>query len=500
MKLDRRDFLKLGAAASAPVFIAGCDASPAWNLLARQFESQPEFFEVPPDPEINLPVHVLNRLGYGSRPGDLDHVRQLGVENYIDEQLSPETIDDTACDLRARRFESLHASAGDIFEYRRRVVEDELFRHTLLRAVYSRRQLFESMVNFWTDHFNISIGKDDCAWLKTVDDREVIRVHALGNFRHLLRASALSPAMLVYLDGRDNRKTRGKEGPNENYARELLELHTLGVHGGYSQQDVMEVARCLTGWTINNKWFRGRVEFRKGRHDQGAKRVLGREIPAGRGEKDLDLLLDIVLGHPATAKFLSTKLCRRFVADQPPAGLVENVANAFRQSDYDIKTALRMLLTSDEFRNARGTRLKRPFRYVVSALRALDADTDGGRRIAKWLQRMGHAPFNYPTPDGYPDEPTPWLGTLLWRWNFALELAGNRIGGSQVSLKKLAKRVSRSEEAEDAVAPLAAHLLGRRPNDEERAAVHEVLEAVPGEAAGPTAVALVLASPGFQRY
>ncbi len=499
MNVDRRDLLKIGAVAGTGL-MAGCDASPAWNYLARQFEGQPETVAVPTEPELDLPAHVLNRLGYGWRPGDLDRVRTLGVDEYLDEQLAPESINDTACDLRARRFESIHASAGDIFEYRKGVVERELFRHTLLRAVYSRRQLFESMVNFWTDHFNISIGKSECAWLKTVDDREVIRAHALGNFRDLLRASALSPAMLVYLDGKDNKKAEGDEGPNENYARELLELHTLGVYGGYTQQDVMEAARCLTGWTINKNWFRGRVEFRKGRHDDGAKQVLGVEIPAGQGKEDIDRLLDIVVAHPSTARYLATKLCRRFVADEPSPELVESVANRFREAEYEIKPTLRTLFASDEFRKARGTRLKRPFRFVATALRATDADTDGGERLYNWLQRMGNAPFNYPTPDGYPDEPSPWLGTLLWRWNFALELTGNRIGGTKIDLQQLARRISTSDHLDKLAGKVTAYLLGRRPADVELAALGDTLRDVSGRLKGPTAAAMVLASPGFQRY
>lgn len=498
-RFHRRSVLRFGAASGA-LLVAGCSDSPAWNLLARRFESRPDRIAIPTETELGLPAHYLNRLGYGWRPGDVDQVRAMGVDAYLDEQLAPETINDTACDLRANRFESLHMSAGDVFEFRRQVVEQELFRHTILRAVYSRRQLFESMVNFWTDHFNIGIGKSDCAWFKTIDDREVIRLHALGNFRDLLRASALSPAMLVYLDGKDNQRGAGAKGPNENYARELLELHTLGVHGGYTQRDVMEAARCLTGWTVNSQWFRGRVEFRKGRHDDRPKRVLGVDIPAGLGERDLDRLLDIVVGHPATAANLARKLCRRFVADEPPSALVERVARQFRASHYEIKPALRVLLTSDEFRQARASRLKRPFRFVASALRVLDADTDGGEPLYQWLQRMGHAPFNYPTPDGYPDEPAPWLGTLLWRWNFALQLAGDQIKGTSSDLAGLARRTAADDSPDAAAAPIVAYLLGRRTAPIEQAALSDALRRVPAALEKSTAVALALASPGFQRY
>lgn len=481
--MKRRDLLKGGALAGGAALLAGCDASPAWNLLARGWEGGHPSPAVPQEGTIDLAVHVLNRCAYGPRPGDLDELRRLGVDGWIDRQLAPEGIDDLACDLRARRFETLHLGAGDLMEFKKPVVERELSRATILRAVYSRRQLFEVMVGFWTDHFNVAMGKRECAWFKTADDRDVVRRHALGSFREMLRASALSPAMLVYLDGRSNRKADGAVRANENYARELLELHTLGVHGGYTQRDVMEAARCLTGWIVREKWNRGRVQFVPGRHDDGEKRVLGRTIPAGQGEKDLDLLLDIAVTHPATAKHIAWKLCRRFVSDDPPAGLVERAAAAFRESGYEIKPMLRAVLASEEFRAARGVRLKRPFHFVVSALRGLDADTDAGDPVRKWLHRMGQAPFQHPTPDGYPEEPGPWLGTLLWRWNFAIDLAGGRMKGTRADLAGLEPRLGGG---------LAAHLLGRIPTEAESRA----LEGLTPEAR----VAALVSSPGFQRF
>jgi uncharacterized protein (DUF1800 family) len=484
--VNRRDLLKAGAVAGGAAAIAGCDSSRAWNLLARQLEGRPETVELPADPTIDLATHVLNRCGFGPRPGDREAVRAAGVDAWIERQLDPASIDDTACAVRARRFETLHASAGDMFEFKRHVVEQELQRVTILRATYSRRQLFEAMVHFWTDHFNIAIGKAECAWLKTVDDRDVVRRHALGRFRDLLRASALSPAMLVYLDGDGNRRREGGEAPNENYARELLELHTLGVRGGYTQQDVMEAARCLTGWRVQRGWGRGRVAFEPGVHDDGAKKVLGVEIPARQGERDLDLLLDIVARHPSTARHLAWKLARRFVADDPPKELVERVAGAFRASEGAIAPVLRALFSSEAFRDSRGTRLKRPFHYVVSALRALDADTDGGRGVQEWLERMGQPPFHHPTPDGYPEEPAPWLGTLLWRWNFAVAVATGRVAGTRAAVDDLVVRANGR-------AGLAAHVLGRAASTAEFDAIREM----PSDA---MAAALVVASPGFQRF
>ena len=424
------------------------------------------------------------------RPGDYTRVQALGATEpealaaFLDEQLAPDKIEDDWCAQQVRRFETLDESAGDLFEYQEKLLLNEMMRASVLRAALSERQLYEVMVQFWTDHFNIDPSKGDCKWLKTADDREVIRKHALGKFPDLLRASALSPAMLWYLDGRVNRSHDPSEKPNENYARELMELHTLGVHGGYTQRDVMEVARCLTGWTVRSKelFYKGRVEFRKDLHDDGAKVVLGQTIRAGLGAADLDRVLDLVAFHPSTARYLATKLCRRFIEDDAPAAAIDTVARAFTQSRGDIKDTLRALFGTAEFRDTRGTKFKRPFHFVASALRSTDADTDVAPAVIEYLMRMGHAPFNYPTPDGYPEEASPWMGTLLWRWNFAVALGSNQIKGTSVNLPAL-KKTFGGELA------LMAHFLGRAPTQEERAAYHE-------SGAG---LALLLGSPGFQR-
>jgi uncharacterized protein (DUF1800 family) len=310
--------------------------------------------------------------------------------------------------------------------------------------------------------------------------------------------------MLIYLDGHDNKVEQPGDRPNENYARELLELHTLGVHGGYTQHDVMEVARCLSGWTYVNRPFRfdlrgmrsesgrwrgpfafhgARVAFDPSRHDDGAKRVLGQVIPAGGGADDLDRVLDIVCAHPATSRHVATRLCRRFVADPAPAEAVETVAVAFRDSAGDIRATLRALFGSTAFRQSRGTLVKRPLRYVVSALRATDARTACSPELLEALARMGHAPFQYPTPDGYPIEAQPWLGTLLWRWNFALGLQHGQLHRTSLDAGALQKRLGGLDG-------LAAHLLGRRPSALER----DVL------AGADDALALLLASPAFQRH
>lgn len=494
MSLSRRKLLKWGASAATAagaVGLTGCDRAIS---LATRHGGQ----GLPTEPlgstaraAIDPAFHLLSRAAFGPWPGDVDRVRAMGHEAWIEEQLTPATIDDRLCELRARRFESLLAPVGELYEYKKKTVLEELGRATLLRAVYSKRQLFEVMVRFWSDHLNIDISKGDCGHLKAADDREVIRRHALGRFRDLIRASALSPAMLVYLDGNENRRSTPEQVPNENYARELLELHTLGVDGGYTQEDVMEAARCLTGWRVKSGWGKGAVTFHAGAHDDGAKLVLGVKIPAGGGEKDLDRLLDVVCTHPATARYVATKLCRRFVADEPAPELVAKVAGVFRDSDGDIRAMVRTVLLSEEFQAAKGARFKRPFRFLASALRAMAADTHAHRPLTEYLRRLGQPLFQFPTPDGYPDERRPWMGTLLWRWNVALALPRGELPGVRVDTRALARALG---EGELTLARVFSYLVGRAPTTQEAGALGPAWKKDPHLAAG-----LILASPAYQR-
>src|SRR5580658_476501 len=474
MKLARRKFLKVGASGIALVATAGCDQMPReLRQLLALVNPGGGPFQAPAADAIDPIVHALNRAGFGPRPGDYQRVRKLAKTSEdaaaacLEQQLRPETIQDDDADYEARRFETLRVAPGEMFEYQPDLLQNELMRATVTRAVLSERQLFEVMAQFWSDHFNIDPSKGDCKWLKIEDDREVIRQHALGKFADLLRASALSPAMLWYLDGRVNRRAEPADKPNENYARELLELHTLGVHGGYTQKDVMEVARCLTGWTVrstvNPPYFQiGKVEFDPALHDFGSKIILSQTVPSTdtalskdfleqRGRHELDRVLEIVATHPATALHISAKLCRHFIADNPPQAAVATVSDAFSNSAGDVRDTLRALFQTDEFLLTRGNKFKRPFTFVVSALRATGADTNCGVDIIDYLKRMGHAPFNYPTPEGYPDQATPWMGTLLWRWNFAVALSQNNIKGTHTDLAALRSAAGGDE-------PLMAHL------------------------------------------
>ena len=323
----------------------------------------------------------------------------LRVGVFLEEQLNPNEIEDRRTQRAVRRLEAIHAPLGELYEYKEAHLLEQLTRATLIRATRSKRQLFEVMVHFWSDHFNIDISKKECRWLKVADDREVIRKHAMGDFSALLKASALSPAMLWYLDGRENRKSGESEKPNENYARELLELHTLGVDGGYTQKDVMEVARCLSGWTVRGKdrFFKGKVEFHADAHDDGVKVVLGNEIASGGGKKDLDDILEIVGRHPSTARFLGRKLCIRFIADEPSEASINEVARTFLSSKGDIKATLRAVFGTQEFlQGPRTQKLKRPFEFIVSALRGVRARVSSEMDVVDYLIRMGHAPFQYP--------------------------------------------------------------------------------------------------------
>ncbi len=541
-------------------------------------------------------LHVLNRLGFGVRPGDVERVQKMGLDKYIEQQLNPQSIPDAVADEKVKSLEVLQLPTSELFakypnpaallarlqrsgelpanlagardagkeakaaknapaaamekpdameapegampaqkpgvlppnnnapnaDARRAIVEyyvknglkqpaeinRELIASRLLRAVYSERQLNEVMVDFWTNHFNVFIGKNATRWHLPAYDRDTIRPNALGNFKELLTATAQSPAMLFYLDnfesvapqtragegekgrggatapnqrrpgllggmlgGRQQQRRqqtpdngqmqqppaqqRMKRGINENYARELMELHTLGVDGGYTQKDVQEVARCFTGWTIvDPRGYRkaaaqeimgrdynddgGKFVFNNRLHDQGEKTVLGQKIPAGGGLEDGLKVLDILAKHPATAKFVATKLARKFVTDEPAPELVNRVAAAFTKSNGDLKTTLRAVFAAPEFGSSYRAKIKTPFELMVSSIRSLGGETNGGPALAQWLNRMAEPLYGYQAPTGYPDKAEHWVNTggLLERLNFGLALAGNKIPGTRVDLSR----------------------------------------------------------------
>ena len=493
-------------------------------------------------------IHVLNRIGFGPRPGDIERVKAMGVEAYIEQQLHPERIPDPLVDEKLATFSSLKMgpeqllerlgpaapsavrSRATIFEkaamaqrkaqgrgrpvdnntltpdsYQSRAMllegrpEDfEIQKARIIRAVYSERQLLELMVDFWMNHFNINHGDHQL----TADFEEhVIRAGALGRFEDLLMAVAKHPRMLNYLDNwrssapadvieqriAARKATLGDEeylallermpflkeaqGLNENYARELMELHTLGIDGGYTQQDVIEVAKIFTGWTISGKdIINGREDdgvfaFDPLLHVNGDKVVLGETIPSG-GIDEGERLLGMLARHPSTARFIVTKLARRFVADDPPAEVIEAAGRTFQKTGGDIREVLRTIFTSAQFRSPETyqSKIKKPLELVVSSLRAVRAEivsesffeeVNGGRRGL--LAQMGERLYSYETPDGNPDVGSAWMNSnaLLLRLEFANTLATNRFPGvkpdltsAQPMLKKLGLPTPTAEQIE----------------------------------------------------
>jgi uncharacterized protein (DUF1800 family) len=527
---------------------------------------------IPVRPDDRTIVHVLNRIGFGPRPGDLDRVRAMGLQAYIDQQLQPARLDDRATRDRLAAFETLDKNSREIAEQylmpalqlrqrqqreaappagqpnagapadippartpeqaavlrNERLVLVELSEQKILRAAYSERQLEEVMVDFWFNHFNVFAGKGATRVYLTEYERDAIRPHVLGKFRDLLQATAESPAMLFFLDNWQNAaspdapvmglpagridaraRMRGRRPPivrpapaaaqalqnrrprgvNENYARELMELHTLGVDGGYSQKDVQEVARAFTGWTLSTPRQGGGFRFEPRMHDAGEKLVLGHRIKAGGGKSDGDHVLDILAAHPSTARFIATKLARRFVADEPPKALVDRAAKRFRETQGDIREVLRTIVTSPEFfaPAAYRAKVKTPFEFVVSAVRAIGTDAANVLPLVQALRDLGMPLYMCQPPTGYADRAEAWVntGALLNRMNFAVALAGGRLRGIRGSAPA---PVDGPAGAEGLVTSVLAGDLSA-----------STAATIARATQPPQAVALVLGSPEFQR-
>jgi len=485
MKTTRRRILGLGAVSLAASLLSGCE-----SLEQRLTKEALPADALPPALPVASPaMRLLNRMAYGPRPGDVARVARLGVAAYVEEQLAADTLaEDAVLTWRLGTLaDTLDPDTGLLFDEDDKRLVAALRQSATLRAVYSRRQLQERMVEFWTNHFNIYAFKGQGPQLKVIDDGETIRTHALGKFRDLLGASARSAAMLGYLDNTANRKGV----PNENYARELMELHTLGVHGGYTQRDVKEVARCLTGWTVEKHWHRGRFRFDPSAHDDGPKHVLAVMLPAGGGVRDGERVLDIVAAHPATAQHLARKLCLHFLGNAPDA-LISHIASVYRQTGGDIKSVLRPLLLSPELLHAPPI-LKRPFDYAVSALRAFNVDTDGGVGVQKHLEAMGEPLFAWPMPDGFPEGTRAWTGALIPRWNFALALTGKKVENTTLdtaALKSAGRNANLSPQ--DTLLELA---FGARATDP---ALADLRACAPAYADPDEWAAVVLMAPAFQ--
>ena len=527
-------------------------------------------------------VHVLNRLGYGARPGDVARVKEMGLYQYIALQLHPEKIDDAACEKRLAGLDRFRMTAGELAEkypgpnmverkklgeMTRKVAElskdggtlrnkeeiaglrkeirkiqgknnryvalGQLSQAKMIRAVHSERQLQQVMADFWFNHFNIFARKGGAiANLLPEFEETVIRANALGSFEDLLTAVAKSPAMLFYLDnwmsvappgaktmgsnlrGRISRRRNKARGLNENYGRELLELHTLGVDNGYTQEDIIEVARCFTGWTIQraNKRGRGGFLFRREYHDAGEKTVMGMKVEEGRGVEDGMQVLKFLASHPNTARFISLKLCRRFVSDNPPPALVERCAGTFLETDGDIRMVLYRIFTSPEFhsKDAVAAKMKKPHEYVASSFRALGVSTNGDRRLGRLIGQMGEPLYFCEPPTGFSDAAEKWGGTnsILSRVNFATALATGKIRGSKPNWSKLLVDAP-TDDAQALMDWMAMKVLGKPMTAGCRAALGEAIvvaqatfkksgRKVKKQDAAAWLATMILGSPDFQ--
>lgn len=513
----RRYFLFVALALLCGVpgsLLAASDAAPR---CVREASAQYKAF-LKPLPDSLEAVHALGRLTFGPRPGDLDEFQSLGRKHWIDQQLHSERmLENPQLEARLRSLTSL---SMDSMELQRtlsgskgapRALVEDLTEAKLLRAVYSNRQLSELLADFWYNHFNVFLNKGADRHYVPTYERDVIRPHVLGKFHDLLLATAQSPAMLFYLDnwqsvgaGSEAARRDRRRGLNENYGRELLELHTLGVNGGYTQHDVIDVARCFTGWTISTPREGGRFVYKGRWHDKGRKVVLGRVIKAGGGMDDGLRVLEILASRPATAHFISWKLAQRFVADDPPPSLVDRMAATFLRKHGDIREVMRTMLSSPEFwsEGAYRAKVKMPLEVIASALRVTNAEIVSTRGLFNELNKLGEPLYRKVEPTGYSNLNAEWIGSaaLLERMNLGFALANNKIPGIHVDTGKW-----RSFDGNPL--GLAADVLGHAPGPETSAALQNAAAAAPFKPVSTVAaddisvlLGLVLGSPDFQRH
>jgi uncharacterized protein (DUF1800 family) len=501
---SRRAFLTLGApsASAQPPKAQPPRSQPPKRLRGRQLPKrfagvvqadQPTWLVEPTDSWFTFPVRLARRITLGVTAEETRQAIDLGYHGYLDRQLEHDKIaDDRAEEFVAAKYPLLAQGVTQTYNADINAVVQQLQDATLYRAAFSRRQLYQRMVEFWSDHFTIYVRK--VGYLKLIDDRDVIRKHALGKFPELLKASAKSPAMLVYLDQQSSR--RG--APNQNYARELLELHTMGVDGGYTQQDVAELSRALTGWTIQG---RGDFYFNPGLHDYDAKTVLGRALPrqtAGStaGVQDGDTVLDWLVAHPSTARFISKKMLRFLLWYEPSDEMVEAVAGVYASTGGDIRSMVRACL-DPSYLALSPAKLKRPFHFLVSALRGLEPNVTTVTALSRQLVTLGQQLFMWETPDGYPDQLEYWAGNLLPRWNVATTLANYSSTEIGVDVAPLA----RLNSADAVVYEISRRFFGGELNERTRQELVAYLKSAPTNTTRiRETLALALASSEFQWY
>jgi len=493
-------------------------------------------------------LHALNRVAYGPRPGEVARVAAQGVMSWIDRQLAPERIDDRRLaqwehqrpildydrgDLaaiyvaaqRARRERKRAADtmadtlADDPAVQRGRRLAAQFQELAVVRAALTERQLYEVMVDFWTNHFNVYLAKGADRFLTPDYIEHTIRPRAMGKFEDLLIATAQSPAMLFYLDNWQSvapgasppfprsamrrggqAVRRAPTGINENYARELLELHTLGVDGGYTQQDVIAVARIFTGWSIRRPQQGGGFEFHDWAHDRGEKQVLGVRFPAGHGEDEGIRLLKLLANHPATMHHVSVELCQRFVKDDPPDGCVDDAVAAWRQSNGGIRAVLGAIFHGPDFWSPGnvGAKVKTPLEFLVSAMRVVSAEPDTSPRLARTVARLGQPLYLHVAPDGYPEREAAWVnsGALLDRMNVAVALAAGRLPGLTVALDSVAP----AGDIEHLIGAVNDRILGGTMSENTKQVLGRQLSSIDDPVqARALAVGLAVGGPEFQR-
>jgi uncharacterized protein (DUF1800 family) len=439
-------------------------------------------------------LRLVNRVTMGATPEELTRAKRLGYAGYLEYQLAYEAIDDSAVEtVVATRYPLLAQTPLQLYQVSAELVRAQLADAALYRAAFSKRQLFERMVELWTDHFNIYVPK--VGYLKIADDRDVVRKHALGKFPALLSASAHSPAMLAYLDNTLSRRTN----PNQNYAREIMELHSMGADGGYTQQDVAELARCFSGWSLQG---RGEFGFVPGSHDYGAKTVLGQTIPAmatsagAAGIQDGETMLKVIAEHPSTARFIARKIAQWLLRYDPDPALVSRVAGVYTSTGGDIRAMIRVILEPAQLTDA-PAKYKRPFHLAASALRVTAPAVTDIVTVTRQLATMGQPVFNWDPADGFPDSLEFWAGNLLPRWNFASFLANANNAAVRVNIAPLMVVPT----ADAIVSQIGATVFGGKMTKRMREELVAYLKPAPTSTARVReTLALALSSSSFQWY
>jgi uncharacterized protein (DUF1800 family) len=494
-----------------------------------------------PWPKTKQALHVLERLAFGPRPGEVEKVAGEGVARWIGAQLRPAGIPDHAVEAKIKKLPALSMSIEALHETYPQpkpmlaasgsasapapmmeppkeapaAMVRQIVAQKILRATESERQLQEVLVDFWFNHFNVTSEKGQVRYYLHAYEREAIRPHVLGKFRELLGATARHPAMLFYLDNYlstveapDGGDKKAK-GLNENYGRELLELHTLGVDGGYTQDDVRETARAFTGWGIEQPGKAAAFRFHPKLHDDGEKHVLGQALGGG-GEKDGERVLDLLASHPSTARFIARKLCQKFHSDKPPEALLRRVAEAFTQSQGDLTRTYLALFTAPEFWSDQTFRskTKTPFELVASSLRAVGAATEDAEPVSRELDKLGEPVYRCAPPTGYKETSDAWVSTggLLGRINFGLALGAGRIKGIAFDRDKLVGSTP-PESDEALVERLGRSVLHASPSAATRDVIVRELShqknhleyGEPSPTAVPLALGLLLGSPEMQK-